>query len=329
MFPGTPVSSSDAMLDSWADEQALVVALREGSEEAFSYLITTYYGRLLRLAMTYVPTRELAEDIVQETWQGVLEGVSRFEGRSSLTTWIVRILSNRAKTRGKRERRFESLDSGDGSQGDGDDQWHDPDRFFPSGHLTGHWAVCPSNWDIATPEDLAVSKEIRAIILRAIEDLSPVQRRVITLCDVEEADAKEVCNIAGVTDTNQRVLLHRARAHARNAIEKNFRKPGLCHERLRAERTDHAFHGGQCFLSCADEADDRLFGRGPVADRHHAISPASGVLRRVLSLPASTQTHDGDAWPVAGGTHAESCLRAAHGSLSKLETRSPMSGGPW
>lgn len=206
----------------WADEQTLVSALREGDEAAFGFLLDTYHGPLLRLAMAHVPSRAVAEEVVQETWQGVLESLPRFEGRSSLKTWMFRILTNRAKTRGQRERRYESLDSGDG-QSDGDDEgWREPERFIQAGSLAGHWSTLPSMWDEETPERLLLSKESRALIQQAISALPPVQRQVITLRDIDELDSKEVCNILEVTETNQRVLLHRARSRVRKIIEQQL-----------------------------------------------------------------------------------------------------------
>jgi len=206
----------------WNDEQELVAALRTGDEAAFGFLIDTYYGALLRLAMAYVPSRAVAEEVVQETWQGVLEGLARFEGRSSLKTWMFRILTNRAKTRGKRESRYESLDSGDGNSDGDDTSWNEPDRFRQSGTFAGHWLTLPSMWDEQTPEKLLLSKECRALIQQAIEALPPVQRQVITLRDINEMNSKEVCNILEITETNQRVLLHRARTRVRKIIEQQL-----------------------------------------------------------------------------------------------------------
>lgn len=206
----------------WSTEQVLVDALRQGNEAAFGYLIDTYYGSLLRLAMAYVPSRAVAEEVVQETWMGVLESLPRFEGRSSLKTWMFRILTNRAKTRGVRESRYESLDTGDG-QSEGDDgAWREPERFQSSGALAGHWDSMPSMWDEETPERLLLSKESRKLIDQAIEALPSVQRQVITLRDLDEVDSKDVCNILDITETNQRVLLHRARSRVRKTIEQQL-----------------------------------------------------------------------------------------------------------
>jgi len=202
-----------------SDDLEQLEALRNGDERAFASLVDRYYGSLLRLAMAYVPSRAVAEEVVQETWVGVLEGLSRFEGRSSLKTWIFRILTNRAKTRGQRERRYEPMglggDSGDNPEGPP----VDPDRFLKSGYFVDHWVSQPNAWEDETPERLLLSKETRAQIEKAIEALPPTQRQVITLRDIEEVSSQEVCNILDITETNQRVLLHRARSKVRRTLE--------------------------------------------------------------------------------------------------------------
>ncbi len=199
----------------WADEQVLLAGLRNGSEEAFAYLLDTYYGQLLRVAMSHVSSRAVAEEVVQETWQGVLESLPRFEGRSSLKTWLFRILTNRAKTRGKRESRYESMDSEEGES----EGWTDPDRFIPGGGFQGHWRVQPTPWDDQTPERLLLSKESQRLIQEAIDSLPPVQRQVMMLRDIQGIEANEVCNLLEITETNQRVLLHRARTKVRRTID--------------------------------------------------------------------------------------------------------------
>ncbi|MEC4672730.1 MAG: sigma-70 family RNA polymerase sigma factor [Nitrospirota bacterium] len=201
--------------EKWSNEQVLIDGLRNGNEEAFGYLLDTYYGQLLRVAMSHVPSRAVAEEVVQETWQGVLESLPRFEGRSSLKTWLFRILTNRAKTRGKRESRYESMDSEEGES----EGWTDPDRFIPGGGLQGHWDVLPTPWDDRTPERLLLSKESQRLILAAIDALPPVQRQVMMLRDIEDIEANEICNLLDITETNQRVLLHRARTKVRHTIE--------------------------------------------------------------------------------------------------------------
>ena len=201
------------------DEAALVQALRDGDEDAFRRLIDDHGPSLLRVAMSYVGTRAAAEEVLQETWVGVLKGVDGFEGRSSLRTWIFRILSNTAKTRAAREKRdtpFSSLVR------DEDDPAVDPDRFLPANHESdpGHWAIAPRRWE--TPEQGLLSSEIREVILRAIEELPPSQRVVITLRDIEGCPADEVCETLDLTEGNQRVLLHRGRSRVRAELERYF-----------------------------------------------------------------------------------------------------------
>jgi RNA polymerase sigma-70 factor (ECF subfamily) len=196
------------------DELDLIARLRAGDEAAFAELVETYGPSLLRLAMTYVPNREVAEDVVQETWMGVLGGIDRFEGRSSLRTWIFRILTNRAQTRGKREARsipFSSLNNGS----DEDDSGPDLDRLFVDGQ---HWANPPSNWD-EMPEEQLLSSETLRVVREAIDKLPGNQRRVITMRDIDQWSSEEVRSALGITETNQRVLLHRARAKVRHALE--------------------------------------------------------------------------------------------------------------
>ena len=208
-----------------ADELRLVAALRAGDESAFAELVARYHTMLLRLAMMYVASRAAAEDVVQETWLGVLQGLARFEGRSSLKTWIFRILTNRAKTRGQREGRtvaFSDLASADASAGETS---IDPDQFWPADHpaWANIWVSYPRNWD-ELPEDRLVSQETLAQVQAAIAALPPTQREVITLRDVEGWSSEEVCNILEITETNQRVLLHRARAKVRRALDQYLNK---------------------------------------------------------------------------------------------------------
>jgi RNA polymerase sigma-70 factor, ECF subfamily len=201
------------------DEQRLVASLRMGDESAFEMLIDRYHGPLLRLAMLYVPSRAAAEEVVQETWLGVLQGLARFEGRSSLKTWIFRILTNRARTRGQREGRSIPFSAIGNSESDATDPSVEADRFFPPEHASaGHWTSLPHNWE-ALPEERLVGQETRAQIQQAIDALPASQREVITLRDVEGWTSEEVCNVLEITETNQRVLLHRARSKVRRALE--------------------------------------------------------------------------------------------------------------
>jgi len=202
------------------DEARLIASLRAGDERAFAQLLDEYSPALLRVAMTHVGTRTVAEEVVQETWLGVINGIDRFEGRSSLKTWIFRILTNTANTRGQRERRmvpFSSL-----AAADDDESAVDPDRFFSPDHARypDHWAVGPTAWQ--TPEGGLLAGETREVIQRAIDELPEAQRAVVTLRDVEGWPPEEVCEVLRVSDGNQRVLLHRARTRIRSALETYF-----------------------------------------------------------------------------------------------------------
>ena len=164
----------------------------------------------------YVQEREVAEEVVQETWLGVLHGLDRFEGRSSLKTWIFSILTNSAKTRAQREGRsipFSQLETDDVP--DSDEPSVAPERFNP---VSDHWAVHPDSRD-DVPEMRLLSQETQDVIHRAIQALAPNQRKVITLRDIEGWSSDEVCNVLEISETNQRVLLHRARAAVRSVLE--------------------------------------------------------------------------------------------------------------
>ncbi len=203
------------------DDLELVAALRAGDETAFMVLVEQLQPAMLRIARMYVPSRAVAEEAVQEAWLGVLKGLDGFEGRSSLRTWIFRILVYIAKTRGQREARsipFASL----WSPGD-DEPSVDPDRFQPAdASAPGHWAEPPADWG---PEDRLVSRETLARVAAAIETLPPNQREVIRLRDVLGWSSAEVRNALDLSETNQRVLLHRARAKVRGALER-YLTPG-------------------------------------------------------------------------------------------------------
>lgn len=201
------------------DEPHLLEALRKGDEAAFAWLLNRYHASLLRLAMAYVSDRSVAEEVVQETWLGVLEGLERFEGRSSLKTWIFRILTNKAKTRGVRESRHVSFSIAGASDDDPGEPAVDPARFQRSGFLMDHWAVLPRSWDEGTPEKLLLSKECGAYLEHAVQALPPNLRQVIIMRDVEGMNSKEVCALLEISETNQRVLLHRARSRVRRALE--------------------------------------------------------------------------------------------------------------
>lgn len=203
------------------EEPLLLDRLRRGDEAAFTSLVDRHHNALLRLAMAYVSDHSVAEEVVQETWIGVMEGLARFEERSSLKTWIFRILTNKAKTRGVRESRHVSFSTvGASDEEDADEPAVDPSQFRTTGHWAGYWTSYPQSWDEDTPEKLALSKEGGAFLEKAIGDLPPNLRQVLVLRDVEGLDSKEVCGMLAVSEANQRVLLHRARSRVRRALEK-------------------------------------------------------------------------------------------------------------
>ena len=198
----------------------LIAALRAGDEAAFGELVDRLHPSLVRVARLYVSSQAVAEEVAQETWLGVLNGLDRFEERSSLKTWIFRILANIAKTRGVREGRsvpFSSIAGGE------DEPAVDPDRFVPADadQAPRQWAVPPAVWS-TEPDERLLAGEVRELIFRTIDDLPPNQRATIIMRDVEGWDAEDVRNELGVADTNQRVLLHRARSKVRHALEDYF-----------------------------------------------------------------------------------------------------------
>jgi RNA polymerase sigma-70 factor (ECF subfamily) len=202
------------------DEQ-LVEGLRAGDEAAFAELIDRHSPAMVRVAQTYVPSRAVAEEVVQETWIAVMRGIEGFEGRSSLKTWLFRILANVAMRRGERESRSVPFSALAAAEDTGEPSV-DPDRFLPADHelFPGHWAVMPARWP--TPEEGLLAGETRDVIAQAIEELPKAQRTVIALRDVEGWSSEEVCEALEITAGNHRVLLHRARATVRTAIEEYF-----------------------------------------------------------------------------------------------------------
>jgi RNA polymerase sigma-70 factor (ECF subfamily) len=203
-----------------ADDLRIVEALRSGYEAAFVSLIDRYYASMLRLAMAIVSSQAVAEEVVQEAWMGVLQGLNGFEGRSSLKTWIFRILTNCAKTRAQREGRSVPFSSLPELNSDLPEPAVDPERFRgPDQQWPGNWVSFPRNWD-EMPEERILSQETLARIQKAIDDLPPGQREVITLRDIEGWASDETCTLLGVSEANQRVLLHRARSKVRRALEK-------------------------------------------------------------------------------------------------------------
>lgn len=199
------------------EDLALVQRLRAGDEDAFMTLVDALQPSMLRVARMYVSSVAVAEEVVQDAWLGVLKGIDRFEARSSLRTWIFRILTNIAKTRGQREGRsvpFAAL-AGD----DLDAPTWDPSSFLgPEEQWAGHWSSLPNDWR-GLPQERLVAVETRAIAAAAIAELPPMQAEVIRLRDVAGWTSEEVRNALDLTETNQRVLLHRARGKVRRALD--------------------------------------------------------------------------------------------------------------
>jgi RNA polymerase sigma-70 factor, ECF subfamily len=188
------------------EDAELVTRLRSGDEEAFRFVVDRYHTSLLRLAQTMVPTRAVAEEVVQDTWLGLVRGIKGFEGRSSLRTWLFHVLVNRARSTGAHERRpAAGVTAG---------PTVDPSRFGPQ----GNWADPPVPWPDEV-DDRLMAQELAERIRPRIDELPDMQRQVVTLRDVEGLSAVEVCGLLGISEGNQRVLLHRGRARVRGMLE--------------------------------------------------------------------------------------------------------------
>ena len=201
-----------------AEDLALVERLKAGDEAAFAMLVRRHQAQMLRVARMYVSSQAVAEEVVGEAWLGILEGLDRFEGRSSLRTWMYRILTNIAKTRGQREGRsvpFSSLAGDDLDAPAVDESWfRGPHDQWPGG-----WISLPEDWR-GIPDDRLLSAEVRSLVGAAIAELPPMQAQVIRLRDVLGWSSAEVRNALDISETNQRVLLHRARSKVRRALER-------------------------------------------------------------------------------------------------------------
>jgi len=204
------------------DEHILIERLRARDEAAFTELVERYYGYLLPLADFFVSNRAVAEEVVQEAWLAVLNGIDRFEQRSSFKTWISRIVMNLAKTRGVRESRMVPFSEFAEEETESPEAVVDPLRFRAANDdYPDHWSVAPRPWN-ADPEKQLLSGEILVVLDGAIESLPEAQRLVLTMRDVNGWTAEEVCNVLAIAETNQRVLLHRARSKVRGILETYF-----------------------------------------------------------------------------------------------------------
>jgi RNA polymerase sigma-70 factor (ECF subfamily) len=211
-----PSPESVIQAGSSLEDREVLAALRDGDETVFSRLVRAHGPGMLRVARKYVSTETVAEEVVQETWLGVLRGLDSFEGRSSFKTWLYRILMNTAMSRGEREARSVPFSTLVSETGEGEPTV-DPSRFQTEGRWAGHWAAPLESW--ASPEPRLLQAEAREVIGRAIAQLPKAQAIVITMCDIEGFSPEEVCNVLDISLTNQRVLLHRARTRVRQALE--------------------------------------------------------------------------------------------------------------
>jgi RNA polymerase sigma-70 factor, ECF subfamily len=189
-----------------SEDEQLLGRLRAGDEEAFVALVARYHDSMLRLARTYVSSRAVAEEVVQDTWLGVVRGIDRFAGRSSLRTWLLRILVNRARSAGTSERR--SVAVGDVEPA------VDPARF----DAAGAWAAPPGHW-VEDVDDRVSASQLGGFLREALAELPVRQLAVVTLRDIEGLRSDEVCEVLEISEGNQRVLLHRGRSHLRAALE--------------------------------------------------------------------------------------------------------------
>lgn len=206
-------------MEGFPPDDVLVRRLQSGDEAAFGLVLDSWSGGMLRLARSFVSTEESAAEVVQETWLAVIEGIGRFEGRSSVKTWVYRILTNTAKRRGTREQKVVPLSSIDSDNG----PTVDPSRFRPPGDpFPGHWWEFPPTWP--TPEQGLLGGEVRSRLAAALDELPARQRIVIVLRDVEGYGSDEVCDLLEITAANQRVLLHRARAFVRGKLEEYYKE---------------------------------------------------------------------------------------------------------
>jgi RNA polymerase sigma-70 factor (ECF subfamily) len=196
---------------------ALAQRLKAGDAEAFRGLIRARHNRMLRLAATFTQSRATAEEVVQDAWLVVIQGIDAYEGRAPLNAWIAGIVINKARDRAKRDGKMISFDAVTGTEDEGPALA--PERFASD----GHWADGMPAWETVTPERLVGDRQLLQKVLVALESLPPAQRLAVLLRDVEGLEAVEVCRQLGISDGNLRILLHRARNRLREAADQELR----------------------------------------------------------------------------------------------------------
>jgi RNA polymerase sigma-70 factor (ECF subfamily) len=207
-------------------ERTLVERLRVLDESAFTEMVEHYYGYLLPLANFYVSNRAVAEEVVQEAWLEVLKGIDRFEERSSFKTWLSRIVMNLERTRGVREGRMVPFSEFADEEASGSEPAVDPERFrVATDEYPDHWSIALRPWN-SDPEAQLLTSETMAVLDGALKLLPEAQRLVVTMRDVNGYTAEEVCNVLAISETNQRVLLHRARSKVRGILENHYANSG-------------------------------------------------------------------------------------------------------
>ena len=249
------------------DERTLIEKLKARDEAAFVELVERYYGYLLPLANFFVSNRAVAEEVVQEAWLAVLKGIDRFEERSSFKTWISLIVMNLARTRGVRESRMVTFSEFADEEAGRSEAAVDPAQFrIATDEYPDHWSIAPRPWN-SDPETQLLTRETMAVLEVSLKLLPEAQRLVLTMRDVNGWTAEEVCNALAISETNQRVLLHRARSKVRGILENYYSNSGAQPKRDSAQPQERVDRDGSGIdLQGIDGADNGLPGRTVAAN---------------------------------------------------------------